>query len=79
MPLTRASIPLRFVQAAEQGDLARMHRLFQEHGDSLVAATKDAALLAASRNGHLHIVQYLVETVGANISATDSSGVTAMD
>jgi ankyrin repeat protein len=67
----------QFLQAAEQQDFGSLKKLLDEYGaDSLTPATKGTALLVACSRGHLEVVQYMLDTVGADIEATDTNGVT---
>jgi ankyrin repeat protein len=75
MSSSRVSIPAQFVQSAHDGDIDGVQQLFQERGERLVLATLNAALMAATEKGHLHVVQCLVETMGANAEAMDANGV----
>jgi ankyrin repeat protein len=77
MRLTQAALQV-LLQAAEQ-DFSSLKTLMGEYGaDSLTPASKGTALLVACSRGHLEVVQYLVDTVGADIEATDANGITPL-
>jgi Ankyrin repeats (3 copies) len=78
MPSSRVSIQAQFVQSAHDGDIDGIKHLFQDYGEHLVLATRNAALMAATEMGHLNVVQCLVEMLGANAEAMDAQGVTPL-
>ena len=58
-----------FVKAAEDGNLSRMNYYL----DQVDNATYDTALVSAAENGHIEIVQFLLNN-GANIHAENDDG-----
>jgi ankyrin repeat domain-containing protein 50 len=79
MTSTPASlIQTQFMLAAEASDSHRLESLFRESREHLRSDFINAALLLASKNGHLSAVQFLVDTAGSSTAFTDADGVTPL-
>ena len=78
--LNEAKDKTPFYRFAERGDVGRMKRLLANGADINQAeeASKWTALHFAARNGHEHVIRFLVESE-ADLEAKDRGGNTAID
>jgi ankyrin repeat protein len=65
----RAELNRSLLAAVEAGDLARVKTVVRSGGDP--RCEQDEPVCAASRNGHLMLVSYLIEEAGADPNAQD--------
>lgn len=77
--VSTALLPMLLCAAAAQGDLHSVEAMLQLTGVDSLDYDRRTALHLACKEGHLHVIVFLVEKANANVNIVDSDGHTPLD